>query len=141
MIEMEIMDTEDAGNNEVLFVRMNNCSWATGVWWSRKCTAKLLGELKSRWRRTNRTGKNHYLASSTEIISLGNNGGWNCQVRLWWRRLTSPDCCSSLTAGGQPDIPSCPVCCDRQHRTPPGTQPRWKAELESHQASRSTTSS
>lgn len=26
MIEMEIMDTEDAGNNEVLFVRMNNCS-------------------------------------------------------------------------------------------------------------------
>lgn len=26
MIEMEIMDTEDVGNNEVLFVRMNNSS-------------------------------------------------------------------------------------------------------------------
>lgn len=57
MIEMEIMDTEDVGDNETLFVRMNNCSRVKGVWWSRKCIAKLLGELKSRWRRTNRTGK------------------------------------------------------------------------------------
>ena len=93
---------------------------------------------KTRWRRMNRIRKISILKDLVKL-DLGNNGGWNCQVRLWWRRLTSPDCCSSLTAGGQPDIPSCPVCCDRQHRTPPGTQPRWKAELESHQASRSTT--
>ena len=70
---------------------------------------------------------------------LGNNGDWNCRVKLWWKRLTSPDCCSSLTTGGQPDIPCYPGCCNRQHRTPPGTQSWWKAESESHQASRSTT--
>ena len=57
MIEIEIMDTEDVGINEALLMRMNNCSRVKGVWWSRKCIAKLLGELKSRWRRTKRTGK------------------------------------------------------------------------------------
>lgn len=40
---------------------------------------------------------------------LGNNGDWNCWMKLWWKRLISPDCCSSLTAGGQPDIPCYPV--------------------------------
>ena len=115
-------------------------------WWKiRYWNKKLLDELKpdggkkkTRWRRMNRIRKISILKDLVKL-DLGNNGGWNCQVRLWWRRLTSPDCCSSLTAGGQPDIPSCPVRRNRQHRTPPRTQPWWNAESESPQASRSTT--
>ena len=87
----------------------------------------------------NRIRQSHCLASSNEIRFRTQLMWRFCQVKLWWRRLTSPDCCSSLTAGGQPDIPSCPVRRNRQHRTPPRTQPWWNAESESHQASRSTT--
>lgn len=46
MIEMEIMDTEDAGNNEVLFtLRMNNCSWATG-YGGKKMYSKIIRWIK-----------------------------------------------------------------------------------------------
>ena len=40
---------------------------------------------------------------------------------------------------GTTRYPVVPVCCNRQYRIPPGTQSWWKAESESHQASRLTT--
>ena len=60
MIEMEIMDTEDVGNNEVLFVRMNSSTRVKRVWQSRNNIAKLADELKSRWRRINRISGKFY---------------------------------------------------------------------------------
>ena len=57
---INIIDTEDVGNNEVLFVRMNSSTRVKRVWQSRNNIAKLADELKSRWRRINRISGKFY---------------------------------------------------------------------------------
>ena len=57
---INIIDTEDVGNNEVLFVRMNSSTRVKRVWQSRNNIAKLVDELKSRWRRINRISGKFY---------------------------------------------------------------------------------
>ena len=64
---INIIDTEDVGNNEVLFVRMNSSTRVKRVWQSRNNIAKLADELKSRWRRINRISGKFY---------------WNYRVRF-----------------------------------------------------------
>ena len=60
MHEINIIDTEDVGNNEVWPVRMNSRTRVKGVWQSGNNIAKLLDELKSRWRRINRISCKFY---------------------------------------------------------------------------------
>ena len=48
MHEINIINTEDVGNNEVWPVRMNSRTRVKGVWQSGNNIAKLLDELKSR---------------------------------------------------------------------------------------------
>ena len=57
---INIIDTEDVGNNEVLFVRINSSTRVKRVWQSRNNIAKLVDELKSRWRRINRISGKFY---------------------------------------------------------------------------------
>ena len=57
---INIIDTEDVGNNEVLFVRINSSTRVKRVWQSGNNIAKLLDELKSRWRRINRISGKFY---------------------------------------------------------------------------------
>ena len=54
MREISLIDTEDVGNNEILFLRMHSSTRVKGVWQARNKTAKLSDELKSRQRRISR---------------------------------------------------------------------------------------
>ena len=48
MREISLIDTEDVGNNEILFLRMHSSTRVKRVWQARNKTAKLSDELKSR---------------------------------------------------------------------------------------------